>query len=350
MAMPRPEPLDARALAVARWTVLWLGWLWLGQQGRLAGWGWAAGTAVVASWWALQVLAPAWPGRVSMRALGLLAALAVLGTEVLPADAARACVWLAAVPWGLWCGRLRAHKSCGQAGPAWAWAPAGAALLAGIAVLAWPGMASVLTAGLLTACALGLSRHRSSAAPREAASPAGRWSGMAMGLMMGSLWLSADWCSAAGIPLQGVIAAHLAVMGLLPALVSLRPGARRGLAIAGGEDLRLLLLAAGGLIAWIEPSPAGWAAAMACHALAWAAGVHRPLDRSGPPARYPEPVSSLAPTLGLAGPVLLLAVGLASQAWGPQALAAGHALVGFSAFAALVVRWTSLSLPERHTS
>lgn len=340
MATPRPESPDTRALAVARWTVLWLGWLWLGQHGSQAGWGWAAGTAVVALWWALQVMAPGWLAGVSPRSLGLLSAVAVLGADLLPGDAARACVWLAACAWGLWSARLRAHRPCGQAGGAWAWAPAWAALLAGLAVMAWPATSSFLVAGLLVACAMYLPEASSAAAAREPASPAGHWSGIAMGLMMGSLWLSADWCSASGIPVQGVIAAHLAVMGLLPALLSLGPAVRRVLSLAAAEDLRLLLLAVGGLVALVEPSPVGWVGAMGCHALAWAAGVPR--------MRAPAPSTSFP--LALAGPLLLLAVGLASQAWGPQALAAGHALVGLAAFTACVLRWASVSIPERHTS
>ncbi len=344
MVMPRPELHDTRVPAVARWTVMWLGWLWLGQHGSLAGWGWAAGTAVVALWWAVQLLPPAWLARWTApwpaRALGLVSALAVAGEGLLQGDAARACVWLAAVSWGLWCGRLRAQRPCGQAGLAWVWAPAWAALLAGLAVMAWPAASSFLAAGLLAACALCLPGAQPAAVPRDAASPAGQWSGMAMGLMMGSLWLSADWCSAAGLPVQAVIAAHLAVMGLLPALLSVTPAMRRRLGTHPAEDLRLLLLAAGGLVALVEPSPAGWAAAMACHALAWAAGVPTPpaRDRS---TRFPW---------ALAGPVLLLAIGLASQGWGPQALAAGHALLGLAGFTACVLRWACVSIPEHHTS
>lgn len=344
MAMPPPESRDTRVPAVARWTVLWLGWLWLGQHGSLAGWGWAAGMAVVALWWALQVLPPAWLARWTApwpaRSLGLVSALAVGGESLLQGDAARACVWLAALSWGLWCGRLRAQRPCGQAGLAWPWAPAWAALLAGLAVMAWPAASSFLAAGLLAVCALRLPGERAPDVAREAATPAGQWSGMAMGLMMGSLWLSADWCSASGLPVQAVIAAHLAVMGLLPALLSLTPAMRRRLGAHQAEHLRLLLLAAGGLIALAEPSRAGWAAAMACHALAWAAGVPRP------PLRDRSTVFPWA----LAGPVLLLAIGLASQGWGPQALAAGHALLGFAAFTACVLRWSSVSIPERHTS
>ncbi len=295
MGMPRPESHAPRWFAVARWTVLWLGWLWLGQQGRLAGWGWAAGTAVVAVWWALQVLAPAWPAGVSHRALGLLSALGVLGADLLPGDGARACVWLAAVPWGLWCARLHVPRSCARARGSWTWAPAWAAALAGLAVMAWPAAASGLVAGLLGACALGMPRSPARTALREPASAAGHGCGLAMGLMMGSLWLWADWCSASGLPVQAVIAAHLALMGLLAALLPTAPAARPGTHRPAPHDLR----------------------------------------------RVP---------LALAGPLLLLAVGLASEAWGPQALATGHALAALFAFTAYMLRWASVSLPERHTS
>ena len=60
MVMPMSEDLRAKlnasdALAhageVAHWTLLLLGWLWLGEQGSRLGWSLASGVMPVALWW-----------------------------------------------------------------------------------------------------------------------------------------------------------------------------------------------------------------------------------------------------------------------------------------------------------
>lgn len=351
--MQPPERRREHGVAIARWTVTWLGWLWLGQQGLAAGVGGPAGTALVALWWALQAVGSAPLARgLSTRWLGVMTALAVVGAGVLPAEAARTCLWIAAVPWGLWCGRLRAQRPCRQAGRPWPWAPASAAVLAGLAVLGLDTGTWLVAALLLAGAAWLPSGHAAgqpagavaTGAPGTPLTPASALAGMAMGLMMGSLWLSADWCSSFGAPQSLVVAAHLAVMALLPALLSTPASGRRLMESPWFDDLRLLLLACGGWVALVEPSPAGWMAAMALQALAWAAGV---------PSRQPQ-VTAVAPglrrPLALAGPALLLAVGLASQGWGPQALAAGHALVGAAGIAALAWRRLVFFLPQRNAS
>ena len=50
----RPRVFPPEALALARWTALLMGWVWLGAQGQRLGWSVASGVLPVALWWALR--------------------------------------------------------------------------------------------------------------------------------------------------------------------------------------------------------------------------------------------------------------------------------------------------------
>ena len=64
----RPPPLRTEALALARWTALLMGWVWLGAQGQRLGWSVASGVLPVALWWAMRgLLAHTMPSAPSTR-------------------------------------------------------------------------------------------------------------------------------------------------------------------------------------------------------------------------------------------------------------------------------------------
>jgi len=149
MAMPMSEALPAKlnandALAhageVAQWTLLMLGWLWLGEQGSRLGWSLASGVMAVALWWTARLLCrgQAWGVRCPPMFIGLgglLTALGVALTSQLPDPAAaHLCLLMVALLWGLWSAMVetRSQVSTFEMGPL-AWHPL---LAAGLVVLA----------------------------------------------------------------------------------------------------------------------------------------------------------------------------------------------------------------------
>jgi len=46
----------AHAGELAQWTLLLLGWLWLGEQGSRLGWSLASGVTPVALWWTARLM------------------------------------------------------------------------------------------------------------------------------------------------------------------------------------------------------------------------------------------------------------------------------------------------------
>jgi hypothetical protein len=253
--------------ALLRAALPWLGWLWLGQQGMQFAGVWSV--APLALWWAVrlagsahQVLAPSSP-----RLLGA-TALAIAVQQLIGPAGGPAPLLICAVAWGLCCARLDA------------------------------------------------------AAPGATSSQLGQ---LAMGLMMGTLWIGRDWCSAAGLPADAVLGLHLLLMVGVPRLLS--PALRQS-SFAQREGFALALL--------------GLAGALALAGVAWGAMVGMvaggALLRDG---------VSLRPALPLRwiGPPLLLAVGTCSAWLGPQALALAFGLIGVLALVALALN--RISSPRR---
>jgi hypothetical protein len=146
----------------------------------------------------------------------------------------------------------------------------------------------------------------------------------AMGLMMGSLWLTSSWCATAGLPPATVVGFHVLLMAVLPALASLfrLPPQRPPWA---AQALPLALVLGGSLVLQLGNGWAHGATGMALLALAWALQAPQ------------HPASHTARRWGaLAGPALLLAVGWWSPTLGPQVLQAAYGLLGVGAFLALL--------------
>lgn len=263
------------AQALVHWGVLLMGWVWLGQQGQRLGWSVASGVLAVALWWALRVLfaqrgfihrlprqASVWLGVGTVGG-----ALGVAGLAASPM--AHALLLLLAGVWALWSALLEA----GSYGPIAN--PCGAA-------------ASLPTT--------------------------------AMGLMMGSLWLTSSWCATAGLPPATVVGFHVLLMAVLPALAS-----RWHLPPWAAQAGPLALVLAGSLVLQLGNGVVHGVTGMGLLALAWAL--------QGPQGHAPHTARHWA---ALAGPALLLTVGWYSPTLGPQVLQAAYGLLGAGAFLALL--------------
>lgn len=316
--MPAASPLQrlaASAAALAHGVVLLAGWLWLGLQGMRLGWSLAGGVGVVALWWALVLLCSRWapwmPG-LQRRAWG-------------PGLATGAGVLLV---------------------------QAGGLGTAGLPVLLATALAWALWAEALTPCAPPPHRHLNgepvgaAGSPDAGLTPPPRTHGLgseplgtlaaralpatAMGLMMGTLWLSSQWCATAGWPAPAWVALHVALMTLLPVLLGPAAQALQAHPI-GREALPLGLLALGGACVLASASPTGWMLGMALQAVAASIGRASPCVLATRTNGLP-----LTGALALGGPLLLALVGTLSATAGPQALHLAQAGLGALALLALL--------------
>lgn len=294
-----------------RGAVLLAGWLWLGWQGERLGWSLAAGLGVVALWWALRLLLGRWapPGRRAWSwAMGMGTGLGVLLVEQVPLGGAGLPVLMAtAVSWALW-------------SATWA---------------------------LPTPTAI----HPGTHPPRHTLTTlaAQTLPASAMGLMMGSLWLSGQWCATTGWPASSMVLLHVAFMVLLPTLLRGSAHALQSRPV-WRDTLPLALLVLGGACVLFGTTPVSWMLGMALQAVAWALQqreqtIAAPSDVAltpQSPATNRSRASVMTRVLPMCGPLLLVLVGLLSPTWGPAALHSAQALLGALALAALlppVWRW-----------
>jgi len=368
LCLPRAQPAQAAraghawlgpAGEVAQWTAQLLAWLWLGQQGAHLGWPWASGVLAVAVWWSLRVLCrgAAWAFRSPSAVVGCFGFLTALGawlTAQLGAGVgAHASLLALAAVWGVWSALIetRSQVSTFLFGRL-PWQPL---LAVGVLGFAWVffGAASPVPAQGVTASCISLLLALCAAVlyvrdlqPALRARACTRFVGAmhhllapsAMGLMMGTLWLSHDWCLGANWTWGQVVAAHVALMAGLPVLVAVvLMSARRRRHGASFSPLAqecsgLSLIALGALMG-LGSSQAHGVLAMLLPSLAWALHCNR-VRASLPTARHP----SLWPQRWMAlvwGPGLLVLVGLASPVQGPMAMQ--FALLGLGILAAFSV-------------
>lgn len=264
-----PERLSPTRFNVLRQADALAAWVLLGWLGQRLGWSFASGVLPVVVWWTLR------------------------------------------------CGGA-AFAAPGPSPSVWPLAGAGL-LLATLPVLP-PGGAALLV--LLAAAALwgGWSASLASASGDNTATLPGQ----AMGLMMGGLWLSGQWCLGPGWTDLQAVTLHLGLMVGGPLLLSAlwRPS-QRAPRVSGWPPAALL--AAGALLmAWADAG--AWRlAGMVLLVLAWSLGTHgAPLAKT---RRRPVP-------LGF-GPVLLLAVGLLAPTQGPLAMQSAWGVVAVLALAGL---------------
>ena len=249
-----------------------LAWLLLGWLGQRLGWSFASGVLPVVLWWTLRCSGTArWAHAATPRfwllasAVGLLAVLPLLPTG----PAALAVLLLAAALWGGW----------------------------------------------------------SASIARTAGDTTPTLPGLAMGLMMGSLWLGSQWCLGPGWTPAQAVALHAGLMLGVPLLVAALRRAGCWPASAAACPPAALLAAGALLMAW--PDATAWRlAGMGLLVLAWTVGTH---------GAHPAGTARAQVPAGL-GPALLLAVGWLAPTQGPAAMQAAWAIVAVLALADLL-RW-----------
>lgn len=238
------ERAHAATRAALRQADALLAWVLLGWLGQRLGWSLASGVLPVVVWWAVRCGADLWPGRRAWPLAAAAAALLASLTQLPTGPAALAALLLAAALWGGWSASLA--RAAGDTTPT--------------------------------------------------------LPGQAMGLMMGSLWLSSQWCLGAGWTDAQAVALHLALMtGLPPAVIALRARVPQ----ATPPVVAALLVAGGGLMAGPD-APVWRVTAMVLLVLAWSLAT--PAMRTD--LKLPAAI----------GPALLLFTGLLAPTQGPGAL------------------------------
>lgn len=258
MSELKPPPALRQLDALAAWVLL--GWL-----GMRLGWSVASGVLPVVVWWAVRVggVRRHGPRRdVGMAGLWLAMLSLVTIASGLATPYGLALLLVAAAGWGLWSARLSA---CGSEQP------------------------------------LPLAQ-------------------LAMGLMMGSLWLSSQWCLGPGWTDGQTVALHLGLMAGLPLAVSLASRVT-GTRLTVNRRPVMALLAVGALLMATTGTPVGHIAGMALVVLGGALHVQ---------PRQAAPSDAL---IRLTGPALLLVIGVMAPALGPSTLQAAWALVALLAVA-----------------
>lgn len=349
-----PNDWLAHAGEVAQWTLLLLGWLWLGEQGSRLGWSLASGVMAVALWWTARLMCrgQAWVFRCPPLLIGLgglITALGVALTSQLPDQAAHLILLMVALLWGLWSAMVetRSQVSTFELGSL-AWHPLLAAALV-VLVLHLPESAQIkpwAVSFLLTLCAVVLwmrdqRTFRRVAVCRGPQAPIeSLLAPSAMGLMMGSLWLDNTWCAGLGWRIDVMVAFHLALMAGLPVMVA---GLLRGWVASRvsphAQAQGVLVLLLGGALLLLGSSVWQTVLAIVLPALAWALHCCRP-------RRFQATASLMSPWIGrslalLLGPLLLLWVGAASSADGPWPLRAAMLLFGILAAGKLALGFSS---------
>ncbi len=349
MASPR-STTHPSAYALARWLVLLMGWVWLGQQGQRLGWTVASGVLAVALWWAWRLLlahsrwVAAWP-RCAPGLLGVATAGGALGVAGLPASpTAHALLLALALVWACWSAALETATPPARCPRRWAAGPP--LLAAGLTglTLETPGLWATMdlhpTPGAATAGVLLLAAwlqptptHKAQhAIQRPVLHASALLPHSAMGLMMGSLWLSSAWCATAGMSAHRLVGLHLLLMAVLPALTRLDLLPRQ-LPPAVAHTLPLALLLGGTLVLLWGNGLAEGVTGMGLLALAWALHGGRFVQPNLPTPSRPGWMQHAA---ALSGPALLVAMGWYSPMLGPQALQTAYGLLGAAAFVALL--------------
>ncbi|MDP2073269.1 hypothetical protein [Hydrogenophaga sp.] len=330
--------LPPEALALARWTALLMGWVWLGAQGQRLGWSVASGVLPVALWWALRLLfaQAGLPARLAPTVAPLLGAATALGALLVgqwqPAATGHVALLVLATVWAAWSASLDVPVARGACRRSWSGGPPllAAALTALCTTGALPAMHSLWAAPVVLLLAAALGRPPTVPnAPDAAPSAASALPATAMGLMMGTLWLNNAWCSAAGWSPATAVMVHLGAMAALPVLTRLDLVPRH-LSAPWAERLPLALLALGAGVLLAGTGATHGLVGMGLLALAWSVHAGRHRSEAFPPS--PLAVAGWA----LCGPALLLAVGWLSPTTGPWAQQLAYSLIGGAALLALL--------------
>ena len=354
----------ANASACVHWAWVFLAWVVLADVGQRTAQG--VGTMLpLVVWWVWLVARPLPAQRLPSKwRLALFPVLAVMGLGVAYEEGSSLAAWVAAAAWAQSCIQSQQiSRAIGSRRVGLVWAsPVCAAVLAWALLMLWPqhrllalglllpGAVVLLVAtwhlqGTVVSCPV-LSRRLAQGwrSPGLAGASA-QAAQLAMGLMMGSLALSGQWCTQAGWPASATLALHLLLMALAAGLAqALCAVDQTGQSAASAQPwtrlrqhlpwARATCLVAGGVALLIWSGPQGLLVCMVCHCLAWG------LSLSG---------QTSAPSYGAAERWTWAVLSGASLAWiawgaaslGPWVLVWAHAavsIVGLLALLSLVWR------------
>lgn len=346
------------AALVAQWVVVLLGWIWLGEQGMRLTWSWASGLLPVALWWSARMLCRgnAWAFRCSAGVVGLMGLITAVGVGGLGLLSASTLApgWLMGLSllWGVWSALLetRSSSSSFERHPV-AWHPVMAAV---VVVLGWQvsdteRLSFTGCVILLVLCAGLLFVHERNNTSRKQFCEGLQLniqtllSPSAMGLMMGSLWLSNAWCVGLGWRIEQMVVIHLGLMAGLPTLVAYAIRSTTRITTFSQHHGRIsLALLCWGALAMLGEGPFFIAMGMLLPSLAWAVHCNRPRVKTH--KREPSSTWFVKGWALLLGPVLLTWVGLYSPVQGPFAIETALALLGGLAFLQLLHMWWSQAL------
>jgi hypothetical protein len=350
---------------VAHWSVVLLGWIWLGEQSMLSGWPVVSGLIPVVVWWTVRLLCrgSSWAFQCPPILFGLLGFLTTIGVWIwgLMASPSFSQAWLfgLALVWGTWIALIetRTQSSTFQLGKI-AWHPL---LAAALVISAWQMSDTSTVTHLGTILLLAICSFLLYSNDRFNANRKRHCHGMrtnfqsllipsSMGLMMGSLWLSNAWCAGMNLQTDQMVMIHLSLMAGLPTLMSYLIRATKLVNViyqlSFPIGLGLLTL---GAIAGLGEGLAYNVLAMLLPSLAWALHCSRPRFRN---ETFEIDSPLLAKCLALLlGPALLMWIGLLSQMQGPMAMKFAFALLGMLAFVKLLnLSWRQQILTVRVSS
>jgi hypothetical protein len=329
LAKPKLLMLRTHGAPTAGWTVMLLGWFWLGHQGLQLGWLYASGVTPLVLWWACRISAKQYARTHAIASswviccgLGAACLLAFTGLSPL-ANYDYAALNTAAVLWGLFLGLTEAHSQSlsNQCAQSMCYPLVAAVCVAGMWFI--PGAWSGIGVALVVFARVGLLESHDRSCDTQGVSLAhSRWSEqlapMAMGLMMATVWQGHAWCAGTGWSSEDSLLMHLLLMAGLPAtaqwLINRTSNLRHMLHVNTWRMWSLALLVCGSIL--LASDAAYWFAGMLLQALAWAVHCAQRITRSDAVREHWLYAVSVA---GL-GPAALLWVGLEIQQQGPVVL------------------------------
>ena len=350
----------ASASAVVHWVWVFLAWGVLADVGQRTAQGLGTMLPLVV-WWVWLVARPLPPQRLpaQWRLVGF-PVLTAMSLGFSYATGSTLAAWLAAAAWAQTC--IQSQQISRAIGPRRArlvWAsPVFAAVLAWALLVGWTPQHSAWVMGLLLSGALVLWAATGSVQGTVVTCPvlarrlAQGWRSpglagasaqaaqLAMGLMMGSLAISGQWCTQAGWPAAATLGLHLLLMALAAGLAqtlcavasSAESAARAPHAMPWREHLpwaRAVCLVAGGAALLTWSGPQGLLVCMVCHCLAWG------LSLSGETSALSHGAAERWIWAALSGASLAwIAWGAAS--WGPWVLVWAHGAVSLVGLLALL--------------
>ena len=356
LAKPKLLMLRTHGAPIARWTLMLLGWFWLGHQGLQLGWLYASGVTPLVLWWACRISAKQYARTHTVASswlfccgLGAACMLALTGLSPLD-DYDFAALNAASVLWGMLLGLTEARSPplFNQCAQSMYYPLVAAVCVAGMWFIpgAWSGIGVALA---VLACVGLLGRYDRSCDTQGVSLAHARWSEqlapMAMGLMMATVWQSHAWCAGTGWSSENNLLVHLLLMAGLPAiaqwLINRTANLRHVLHVNTWRTWSLALLVCGSIL--LACDAVYWFAGMLLQAFAWAFHSVTRSTRSDAVREHWLYAVSVA---GL-GPAALLWIGLVIQQQGPAVLQITQLCIAMLSACALLRMFAVKSGPSK---